>query len=419
VKAFSIRKNFSKMFSIRLCLSLTALLFAHLWFLSPASGEIQLAAKGQLSANATDKSGLVETLRAGDEQIPHNRLGGFSAIAYTGKDDLYWALPDRGPRDGATAYACRVQLLKIALPEAGRPLKIELVATRLLKTEAGEQLVGSAKAFDLLNPEKSLRFDCEGLRTGRRGQLFISDEYGPTLYEFSPEGIRQRTCPVPANVKIDKPDSDPLKERASNRSGRLPNGGMEGLAISPDGSTLWGLMQNPLIQDEGENGKYLRLISIPTAGGPSRQFPYQLESAGLGISEILAVNTHEFLCIERDSIGGMAAVMKKIIKIDVSPAGQFATEISQVTALTKKKGPASIQAVKKSEFINLLNPTFGLAGASFPKKVEGLTFGPRVGKKISLIVCSDNDFDATQPSQFFWFTFDESDLPGFQAQQFE
>lgn len=387
--------------------------------LGAVRAEIRLVAKGQLPGSATDQSGLVEILRAGNERIAHNRLGGFSALSYTGKEDLYWALSDRGPLDGAIAYACRVHLLKIVPPQNGQTLKVEVIATHLLKTQADAQLVGSAKAFDPLQAERSLRFDSEGLRVGRQGQLFISDEYGPSLYEFSAQGIRRRVRPLPAKLQIERPASDPDQERASNRSGRMPNGGMEGLAITPDGTTLLGIMQNPLIQDHGEHGLYLRIVAVPTTGGPSREYAYRLESHGLGVSEILAINDHQFLCLERDGSSGTEAAMKKIMQIDLTADGEAATDISQIAKLPKKDLPATIHAVKKKAFIDLLNPAYGLAGGSFPKKIESLTFGPRIGKKISLLICSDNDFEAAQPSQFYWFMLDEADLPGYMPQKFD
>src|SRR6185503_18085073 len=60
---------------------------------------------------AVDFSNLTDVLAGG---VPHNRLGSFgSGIAYSGRDDLYYATDDRGPADGAVAFHCRVQSLQI------------------------------------------------------------------------------------------------------------------------------------------------------------------------------------------------------------------------------------------------------------------------------------------------------------------
>jgi len=57
--------------------------------------------------------------------------------------------------------------------------------------------------------------------------------------------------------------------------------------------------------------------------------------------------------------------------------------------------------------LNLLDPAFGLAGASFPEKIEGLAFGPDLadGRHL-LLVSADNDFVGTTPSRVFAFALD-------------
>src|SRR5262245_60200657 len=107
-----------------------------------ANGEIRLIGTARLPGDSTDLSGLTDELPGG---IPHNRLGGISGIEYTGKDDRYLLLSDRGPADGATAYRCRFHELKFTV-EAGRApaLGATLVSTTLLENETGRPLTGSA-----------------------------------------------------------------------------------------------------------------------------------------------------------------------------------------------------------------------------------------------------------------------------------
>ena len=71
--------------------------------------EVSLVGVGSISGEALDLSGLQQTLipekDTTEDEIPpdtkftNNMLGGISAIAWTGKEDLYWCLPDRGPLD--------------------------------------------------------------------------------------------------------------------------------------------------------------------------------------------------------------------------------------------------------------------------------------------------------------------------------
>jgi hypothetical protein len=119
-------------------------------FCLPARGEIKLLGTARLEGNATDQSGLTDMLAGG---IPHNRLGGISAIEYTGKEDLYLLLPDRGPEDGATEYCCRFHGLKLAVHPSQSPSVVAtLVSTTMLENEAGDSIVGTISAFDRHDP---------------------------------------------------------------------------------------------------------------------------------------------------------------------------------------------------------------------------------------------------------------------------
>ena len=102
-----------------------------------------------------------------------------------------------------------------------------------------------------------------------------------------------------------------------------------------------------------------------------------------------------------------------MFRIDIAGA----TDIRTLSVLPQTGTPAGVVPVAKSLFLDLLDPAFGLAGASFPEKIEGLAFGPdlRDGRHV-LIVTNDNDFIATQPNRFLVFAIDGSDLPGFASQ---
>lgn len=80
--------------------------------------------------------------------------------------------------------------------------------------------------------------------------------------------------------------------------------------------------------------------------------------------------------------------------------------------------PSGVVAIAKSPFLDLLDPAYGLAGPSFPEKIEGLTFGPDLpdGRRM-LVVTNDNDFVATQDNQFYVFAIDPWLLPTYQPQQ--
>jgi hypothetical protein len=178
-------------------------------------------------------------------------------------------------------------------------------------------------------------------------------------------------------------------------------------------------MQNALIQDGALDSSLarvatnMRLLEIDLASGAFREFLYVLDDKSYGVNEIVAINATQFLVIERDGKAGSSAAFKKIMKIDIGGA----TNIHDLKALPATGLPPGVTPVAKSVFIDLLDPAHGLAGASFPEKIEGLAFGaPLANGDYTLYVASDNDFKASQPSNFYVFGIPPADLPGYAAQ---
>lgn len=381
---------------------------------SPAQADVTLVGVGTIPGDASDLSGLPGKQTDG---TPHDRLGGLgSAVAYTGHGNAYVLASDRGPKDRATDFVCRVHTMDIVVVPGGNPaVALKLTATMLLTDESGRRFVGTAAAF---GPTRTMRLDPEGIRVSRTGTLLLADEYGPFLYEFDRAGKRLRSLPVPKHFRPTKPSKHPEDELPPrNTVGRQPNRGMEGLAISPDGGNLFGLMQSPLIQDgalDKDNkrvGVNCRLLQLDLATGKTREFVYRLDHHETGVSEIVALTARQFLVLERDSRAGADARTKKLFRIDLDGA----TDVSQTAAL-----PAGVKAVRKRPFLDLLDPKFGLAGAHLPEKFEGLAFGPDLpdGRRL-LVVTADNDFVASVPFRVYAFAVDRSDLLEYESQQLD
>lgn len=394
---------------------------------APSQAAVVLLGVGSIPGNATDQSGLSGLLE--DGVTPKNQVGGLgSAITYSGKGNRYYAAPDRGPADGTTSYIDRLYSIDIKLKSNGAygpnsyTVTPTLTDTALLSNKDGEQFTGYNLEFDATGSTDSLRLDPEAVRTDHCGKsVYISDEYGPYLYQFKLNGERKgKPIKLPAKFGIDLPSAIPADELAKNAFGRQANRGMEGLAISPDGSKLFGLMQNALIQDGALNESLARvatnsrLVEINRSSGEIKEYYYPLDNIGYGLNEILAVNDHQFLVIERDGKAGASAAFKKLYLIDISGA----TDIRGIKSLPATDVPSGVTPVSKTPFLNLLDPVYGLAGASFPEKIEGLAFGPDLkGGQHTLIVTNDNDFVTANPSNFYVFGIDAADLPGYQPQQ--
>jgi hypothetical protein len=248
------------------------------------------------------------------------------------------------------------------------------------------------------------------------------------VYEFNLRtGQRLRSLRMPSGFLPLRPGTTGANEFANNFSGRQPNRGMEGLAISPDGGMLYGLMQAPLLQDHaispddgvtsvGVNTRLLGIDLRHCSGGdvaicPGRQYVYQQSSPTTGNSEILAVNDHQFLVIERDGLAGDTA-MKLVCLIDIAGA----TDVTATPQLPRLGLPPRVEPVAKRLLFDLA-ATLRAAGQPIVEKYEGLAFGPDLpdGRHL-LLVCVDNDDIHGAPSSIYAFAIDRADLPEFQPQ---
>ncbi|HEX3759551.1 MAG TPA: esterase-like activity of phytase family protein [Kofleriaceae bacterium] len=442
-----------------------------------AGAGIDLIAIGQISGSRADRSHA--TAGALENGVAGNLLGGVgSGIAYAG-GHLFLAVPDRGPNavafntaaDDTASYINRVQTFFMdldrnapgaALPFALRPVLLDttlLHSARPLHYGDGTRVglgsgapaldaarhthyfTGRSDNFDpatLSTDPDDARLDPESVRVSSDGRrMFISDEYGPHVYEFdrwTGERVRSFALPAEFAVPMQSPQGD--VEISGNTVGRVANKGMEGLAISPDGRTLIGAMQSPLIQDGGTDAQFTRIVTIDIRTGRTRQYAYPLTNIGTvkkpkfpTVSEILAINDHEFLVDERDGKGlgdDSEAAFKQIFHIDLAGAQD----------ITGRSGAASLApaAVTKTLFLDVVVAltAHGFAAQDIPAKLEGIAFGPDevVGgmRQHTLWLANDNDFLATvvdshhpagidNPNQFFVFAVAPSLLPGFERQR--
>jgi hypothetical protein len=456
---------------------------------------IDLIAIGTISGTYEDFA--TETAAPLENGVPGNRLGGIgSGLAYAG-GTTFLALPDRGPNanpfnplvDDTVSYICRFQTLNLSLaqspdPATGLPFTLTpmLSDTTLLSSPTplyygsgaglGYQIdgvtplgsgapvlnavnhthyfTGRSDNFDPSTPStdpRNARLDTESIRVSNDGHtVFISDEYGPYVYAFDRQtGKRIKSFVLPANLAITLQSPQKDVEIAGNLVGRVTNKGMEGLALTPDGKTLVGIMQANLEQDKKGS---LRIVTIDLQSGTTHEYAYKLTD-GSGVSDILAVNNHQFLVDERDGAGlgdtplltdtASAAGVKKLYLVDLAGAA----DVTDATGPVDKSGKIDLSsyAVPKSEFLNIITKlnAIGIDSRLIPSKIEGIAFGQDVlignTVKHTIFVANDNDFlgvianplqlpsDPTRglafnPNQFYVFAFADSELPGYVAQQF-
>ena len=437
----------------------------------PAASQVNLLALGALTdskaGHYTDLSGLTYNLENG---VPANLLGGLGSGLAWASGNTFLALPDRGPNavefddaiDNTVTYIPRFHTVTMDLePSNGGALPFTLTPT-LRKTTllwsfpglvygSGDGLgvgpgrpplnnffqhyfSGRSDNFDANRNSgnaSDARLDSEGIRMSNDGfRVYISDEYGPYVYEFDRfSGARLRSFKLPDHLFVANCKPVGSDEISGNTSGRTANKGMEGLAITPDGKTLVGIMQNALIQDAAEGGdakNLLRIVWIDLRSGKATHEYAYLLTAGSGVSEIVALNNHEFMVDERDGKGrgdDSNAKIKQIFKIDLAGA---------VDVMNMDGTQAAMNAVTKSLFLDIVQVLGdnGITPDQVPAKLEGVAFGPDVNNNgvttHTLWVANDNDFlqdfdgTDTNPNNFYVFGFTDNDLGGSQyvPQQF-
>ncbi len=441
-----------------------ALVIAAITCAMGAEAQVKLLATGTLTGSTagsyTDLSGLQGNLENG---VPATLLGGLgSGLTYV-STDRFLAVPDRGPNavtydaliDNTDSYIDRFHTIKMNLEAnpggTGLPFLITptLEKTTLLSSPtalvygSGAGLgvgpgapavnyvnqyffTGRSANFDPLqtsgNPADA-RLDPEGIRLSNDGlSVFISDEYGPYLYQFNrAKGTRMRTFTLPAKYFVSNLSPVGATEISGNTSGRTANKGAEGLALTPDGKTLVVIVQDPLIQDQNAGATtLLRFVTIDVASGAvQHEYAYTLTS-GTGVSEILALNNDELLVDERDGKGlgdGSSAKVKQVFMVRFTGA----TDVSNLSGTQ-----AVAKAVPKALFLDIVNVLTAsnlFSPTTIPAKIEGLAFGPDVQVNgvatHTLWVANDNDFlqdyngaTNSNPNRFFVFGFTDADLGG-------
>ncbi|HEY9690917.1 MAG TPA: esterase-like activity of phytase family protein [Oculatellaceae cyanobacterium] len=371
-------------------------------------------------------------LNGGNGGANINRLGGFFSDHYYDRyQNVYYGLVDRGPGGGVIPYESRVQKFSVDVNKTTGAIG----GFNLLDTI---KFQNNGNSYNGLNPTRlngnasilGLSLDSEGFSVAPNGNFYVSDEYGPSVYEFRPDGSFLQAFNTPSNLIPQQSDGtiNYVDGRPIITSGRQDNRGFEGLTLSPDGSKLFAMLQDPLVNEgdtnEGRRSRNLRIVEYDTKTGESlAQYIYQVESIAdindripgttndftataqgrnIGISSITALNDNEFLVIERDNRGVGEADptsinpvgSKRVYKIDLTGA----TDVSNISLAGSNTLPSEVVPVSKSLFLDIAAALQGV-GQIIPEKLEGLTIGPKLTDgSYALLVGSDNDFSVTQNS---------------------
>ncbi|MDT7795176.1 MAG: hypothetical protein QOD59_4617 [Mycobacterium sp.] len=354
--------------------------------------------------------------------------GGSAIAAVPGEHDQIYGMTDRGPNvDGRTDNEkvlplpdFHPQIAVFGLSEGtATPGK-----TIILKGPDGEQLVGlvdpqANTGENLVTidgrplPPSNHGLDTEGLVAMPDGTFWVSDEYGPFLIHFDANGKETERL---------SPFNGTLPRELSLRG---PNQGMEGLTITPDGTTLVGIMQSALatpgLEGAAKSVPLARIVTVNLESKAVKEFLYPLanpQQTKVAVSEITAISNTEFLVDERDGKlqpGGN----KKIYIADISnatdvgpnatvPGGVYRADagglqldgkpietlvgVSTDAAAVDKLKPLGITVASKTLKLDLgalLTELNGKGEFFGHDKIEGLAT-PDGGK--TLMIANDSDF---------------------------
>ena len=353
---------------------------------------------------------------SGGSTVNNGRLGYFSDIYYDPNRQEWWGLSDRGPGGGTLNYDTRVQRFTLDVNASTGAISNFRIAETVLFKSGNSTLNGLAPAG---TNTVGLSMDPEGLVVNpRTGTLLVSDEYGPSVREFSRSGALLRSYTTPANLLPRNTSSGPYfgNDDGSNNAGKRINRGFEGLAISPDGQFAYAMLQSAMLDEGAGNGSVNRIVKFDTSTGTAvAQYAYAMQRSGQGqgVSALVAINDHEFFVLERNNRGvGVGATLatadKEVYRINLAGA-------TDVTALNLAAAGAVYTAVAKSaKVMDLDANTLAALGNKSPEKWEGLAIGPRLANGSYLVLAgTDNDYSVTQNAsgaqRDVWFDFSQAD----------
>ena len=350
----------------------------------------------------TVRGATVEVVRfLGQQRLPDamefqgTTVGGLSGIDYAPRRDTWYVVSDdRSALDPARFYTADLDFQA----GTGKFTGVTLTGTTPMRRPDGSTYPPVSRGTPV-DPE-AIRYD------PRSGTLFWTSE-GARALETSGDPlladpfVRQMTTNGHFVRELNSPDH--LRMRPTQRGSRQ-NLALEGLTLARDGRRVVAAMEGPLFQDgptaTARHGATTRIVVWnKRTGKPVKEYAYPLDPlpcapepatafAVNGVSEILSVDKHRYLVLERAFCVGVGNSIR-IYEVDT----RGATNVLHHDAL---EGTPGYQPVSKELVLEL-----GPAGTPKPDNIEGMTWGPRLpGGQRVLVLVADNNFSASQVTQF-------------------
>ena len=339
-------------------------------------------------------------------------VGGLSGIDFDRSSGRYIAISDdRSALQPARFYELALDLAQFA--RSGTPgsagVQFQSVTTLL-------QPDGTPFAANTLDPESIRRNPLTGaLVWTNEGQRSAAGFQNPTVREMSVAGSHTGDYAVPARYL----PAGSIAGTAPGDRGVYNNLAFESLSFSPDGRRLYTATENALVQDgpaaSVASGSLSRILSFDAATGqPGAEYVYPVTPVVLppnpagqfatnGLVELIATGDGQFIAMERSFAVGAATpgvgpnglptgYTVRLYAVDA----RGATDVSGLESLAG----ASVTPVSKTLLLDLADLRNDDGSVLALDNLEGMTLGPVVEGRQTLILVSDNNFGASQFTQF-------------------
>ncbi|KAG9003757.1 hypothetical protein FRB90_011126 [Tulasnella sp. 427] len=405
-----------------------------------------LVAFGYIPSNARDTTG--DTIGGIGSAIAL-KPGSFAKAANGTFKGTLVVQPDRGYNvDETVDYQARQHYVDFVLTpyygssslsfsDAAKTLTLSYKKTILYKELLGNPTTGldplSIRPALAIIPElpvpdvktkNQISIDAEGLvlNSGPLGGFWTSDEYGPYIYRFLPGGIIDWVIKPPTAAIPHIGGSVNFTSSVDPDSGRAANQGFEGLTASPDGHTLYAMLQSATMQDGGTDDKtsrYTRLFVYDVKLFPKLvgeyvvPLPQTKKKKTIAQSDIHYLDGKKFLVLSRDGHGNgddtSQSDYKSVDIFDISNATDIhGTQYDNSTAVAPGGVlAADVIPATYTPFLSLIDNTqlnrFGLHnGGDFDEQLiagkwEGTALASCMESEYPddyfIFVAADNDFN--------------------------
>lgn len=303
--------------------------------------------------------------RVTDLRLPFDgqAIQGFSGIK-TMADGTFWTLTDNGFGSKANSSDSMLFLHQMKFDWAAN--KAEVVKNLFLSDP------NKIAPFPVVLEGTDTRyltgadFDIELIQPVADG-FWLGDEFGPYILKVDNEGRLTDVFPTTLDGKPVLSPDNPLIQLPGNPTAKMPvfnlkrSGGFEGLAMSKDGTKLYGLLEGAIYKDDGQmeladGHTAVRIIEFDVAAKKwtGRSWLYLFEDKGVSIGDFNMLDDTTALVIERDSGAGTkdkACADPKQPKPDCFEAP---AELKRVYKIEFNDANAG-KAVRKIGYIDLLN----------------------------------------------------------------